>query len=88
MDGREPTGDTGAGPVVQKHAPATVVVCQDGPIIIRGDYDLRSQTDEPIDPQRKTIAICRCGRSLMKPFCDGSHIWARNGGHGDRSDRT
>lgn len=85
MDAREPDRNEAA---VQKPAPATVVVCEDGPVIIRGDYDLRSQTDEPIDPQRKTIALCRCGRSLQKPFCDGSHIWARGVTHGDRSNRT
>ncbi|GAA3873223.1 hypothetical protein GCM10022243_42950 [Saccharothrix violaceirubra] len=62
----------------RRPAPATVVVVQDGPIIIRGDYDLCAQTGEPIDPQRRTIALCRCGRSLLKPFCDGSHVWAKN----------
>lgn len=77
-----------AGRAVRRHAPATVVVCDDGPVIIRGDYDLCGQTGEPIDPQRKTIALCRCGRSLQKPFCDGSHTWARGVGGGDRSDRT
>ncbi|WP_051072058.1 CDGSH iron-sulfur domain-containing protein [Amycolatopsis decaplanina] len=82
------TQEADTGQRVQKPAPATVVVCEDGPVIIRGDYDLRSQTDEPIDPQRKTIALCRCGRSLQKPFCDGSHIWARSISNGDRSNRT
>ncbi|WP_370937610.1 CDGSH iron-sulfur domain-containing protein [Amycolatopsis sp. cg13] len=84
MDGRVPDHEAAA----RRPAPATVVVCEDGPVIIRGDYELRSQADEPIDPQRKTIALCRCGRSLLKPFCDGSHIWVRNGGNGERPNRT
>ncbi|MFN8073919.1 MAG: CDGSH iron-sulfur domain-containing protein [Kineosporiaceae bacterium] len=58
-------------------AGAAVVVCENGPILVRGDYTLSTLTGDPIDPQRRTIALCRCGRSQLKPFCDGSHTWAR-----------
>src|SRR5690625_452354 len=50
-----------------------IVACVDGPLLIRGDVELVSSTGEPIPRRRSTIALCRCGASTIKPFCDGSH---------------
>lgn len=50
-----------------------IVACVNGPLLVRGDIDLVSSTGEPIEQRRKTIALCRCGASTIKPFCDGSH---------------
>lgn len=50
-----------------------IVACVDGPLLVRGDIDLVSSTGEPIERNRRTIALCRCGASMIKPFCDGSH---------------
>lgn len=56
----------------------TISVCEDGPFLIRGNFELRNIADgERIDPQRSVIALCRCGRSRIKPFCDGSHSTPR-----------
>lgn len=55
----------------------TIAVYPDGPLIIRGDYALVTHVGEPIDPGRLTIALCRCGKSRAKPFCDGFHALAR-----------
>lgn len=46
---------------------------RDGPYLIRGDFELTDQDGEPIDARRGTIALCRCGASRTKPFCDGTH---------------
>ena len=51
----------------------TVTPYENGPLIVRGPIELLTQDGRRIDPGRKTIALCRCGRSATKPFCDGSH---------------
>ena len=52
---------------------ATVTVYEDGPLIVRGRFTIAAQDGEPIPAGRRTVALCRCGRSALKPFCDGSH---------------
>ena len=52
---------------------ATITPYRDGPLIVRGDFRLLDQGGEEIDPGRTTIALCRCGKSGIKPFCDGAH---------------
>lgn len=50
-----------------------ITACPDGPLLVRGDIDLLTSTGEPIPRNRATIALCRCGVSTIKPFCDGTH---------------
>jgi CDGSH-type Zn-finger protein len=45
----------------------------DGPLLIRGPFELVDQDGEPIDTRRRTVALCRCGKSKIRPFCDGTH---------------
>jgi CDGSH-type Zn-finger protein len=52
---------------------ATITPYRDGPLLVRGDFRLVDQDGVEIDPGRRTIALCRCGRSAIKPFCDGTH---------------
>jgi CDGSH-type Zn-finger protein len=52
---------------------ATITPYPDGPLLVRGDFALKTLQGEPIDPGRATIALCRCGKSATKPFCDGTH---------------
>ncbi|HEV7187012.1 MAG TPA: CDGSH iron-sulfur domain-containing protein [Blastococcus sp.] len=52
---------------------ATITPYRDGPLIVRGDFRLVDQDGTEIDPGRATIALCRCGKSGIKPFCDGTH---------------
>lgn len=53
--------------------PASITPYRDGPLIVRGDFALTDQDGNPIAAGRDTIALCRCGKSRMRPFCDGSH---------------
>ncbi|MFC5833275.1 CDGSH iron-sulfur domain-containing protein [Nonomuraea insulae] len=51
----------------------TVTPCEDGPLLLRGPFELLTQDGERIEAGRATVALCRCGLSAAKPFCDGSH---------------
>lgn len=68
---------------------ARIQVTTDGPYQVRGSVDLlrvatvRTPHGEPIDwtpaetiPTGDRFALCRCGRSANKPFCDESHLTA------------
>lgn len=52
---------------------AIIVACTDGPLLVRGSVQLQTSSGEPIVQGRRTVALCRCGASTIKPFCDGSH---------------
>jgi CDGSH-type Zn-finger protein len=62
----------------QDSAGAVIRAYADGPLLVRGDFELRDEAGELIDPGRATIALCRCGRSARKPLCDGTHSLLRN----------
>lgn len=53
--------------------PVTVTAYPDGPLLLRGAYELRNASGELLDTHRRTVALCRCGLSGAKPFCDGTH---------------
>lgn len=53
--------------------PVTIVPHRDGPLIVRGAFTIQTQDGVVIDPGRETVALCRCGRSRSRPFCDGTH---------------
>lgn len=52
---------------------ARITPYKDGPLLVRGPFEIVDQDGNPIDAGRKTIALCRCGKSRIKPFCDGTH---------------
>lgn len=49
----------------------TVTAVPDGPLLVRGD--LRIDLGDRGTLVETRAALCRCGRSANKPFCDGSH---------------
>jgi CDGSH-type Zn-finger protein len=52
---------------------ATITPYRDGPYLVRGNFQLTDQAGNPIEARRRTIALCRCGKSQIRPFCDGTH---------------
>ncbi|HEY2570437.1 MAG TPA: CDGSH iron-sulfur domain-containing protein [Solirubrobacteraceae bacterium] len=51
----------------------TITPYRDGPYLVRGSFELLDQDGNEIELSRRTIALCRCGKSRMRPFCDGTH---------------
>lgn len=49
-----------------------IKMMKNGPAILEGSYTVESDTMEA-QTSDKGIALCRCGASGSKPFCDGSH---------------
>ena len=49
-----------------------IKLMKDGPAILEGTYTVESETFDP-QTSDKGVALCRCGASSTKPFCDGSH---------------
>ena len=54
--------------------PETVITpYRDGPLLVRGPFRMQDQDGNEIVVDRPTVALCRCGKSRMRPFCDGTH---------------
>ncbi len=47
----------------------------DGPFLVEGPITLTDSQGNtfPLDSSKPAIALCRCGASANRPFCDGSH---------------
>jgi CDGSH-type Zn-finger protein len=64
-----------------------IVIVKDGPYLIKGDIPLTRKTqivseygepltwkkEETLETAKAGYALCRCGQSGHKPFCDGTH---------------
>ena len=50
-----------------------VKVMKDGPLLMEGNIKLLKDTGEQLAEKTK-VALCRCGASANKPYCDGSHF--------------
>ena len=53
---------------------ATIRIRDNGPLLVEGD-DVRviDSSGGEFSIDRRPVALCRCGHSEKKPFCDGSH---------------
>jgi CDGSH-type Zn-finger protein len=53
-----------------------ITCAPNGPYVVDETVNLRREQGEAL-PSRGGMALCRCGGSARKPFCDGTH--AKNG---------
>jgi CDGSH-type Zn-finger protein len=52
----------------------TITVRPNGPYRVEGPIRLIDHNGKELDLQGKpAISLCRCGASVNKPFCDGTH---------------
>ena len=61
-----------SGQTEQPQAVNTVHVIYKGPLYVRGELDISGVADD-MPGVRFRAALCRCGHSKNKPFCDNSH---------------
>jgi CDGSH-type Zn-finger protein len=52
---------------------ARITPCRNGPYLVRGDFTIFDQDGDEVELTRRTVALCRCGKSRTRPFCDGTH---------------
>ena len=51
-----------------------ITVNAHGALRVEGDFEIVDPEGRVIDTRgRSSLALCRCGASKSKPFCDGSH---------------
>lgn len=55
----------------------TITVTSNGPFVLEADdssrvaiTDVRGNAQSPV---AQPVALCRCGHSASKPYCDGTH---------------
>jgi CDGSH-type Zn-finger protein len=58
---------------VESRDEVVIVPYSDGPYLVRGPAVMRDQQGRPIALPRRPTALCRCGKSRIRPFCDGTH---------------
>jgi len=50
-----------------------VRVVPDGPLLIRGADTIRDENGDDHEVTRPVVAVCACGKSARKPWCDSTH---------------
>ena len=50
-----------------------ITILDNGSYLVKGPVLLLNAEGNEFRAERSTVALCRCGRSMTKPFCDGTH---------------
>jgi len=76
--GRLLVWDRAAGVPIENPLPVSLSLLEDpaqdvsGPLVLRGGIRVQSASGESYEVRNRQ-ALCRCGASSNKPFCDGTH---------------
>ena len=85
---REAQPETSPQPNPDAAPSMSITVTEDGPYVVKGSVPLLEEVITPVDghyeyrvrrafPAAQTYALCRCGASRNKPFCDAMHVNVR-----------
>jgi CDGSH-type Zn-finger protein len=55
--------------------PIVIRLRENGPLVVTGPVRIIDHMGNEfiVPPGKDNVALCRCGASASKPFCDGSH---------------
>ncbi|NOY16200.1 MAG: hypothetical protein GXP23_04560 [Gammaproteobacteria bacterium] len=67
-------GEKGEG-LTKKGGKLKITPLEDGPLLLSGNLTIKNSSGR-VAWQGTEVALCRCGASENKPFCDGSHVAA------------
>jgi len=56
-----------------KHKENKIKTSKNGPLVVKNMKHLTEATGNVFSIDKPSIALCRCGQSKNKPFCDGTH---------------
>ncbi len=59
-------------PLAVRNGVLKVTPAKNGPLLLEGSVEVVSGTGRTLNRVSKT-ALCRCGQSSKKPYCDGTH---------------
>jgi CDGSH-type Zn-finger protein/uncharacterized Fe-S cluster protein YjdI len=59
-------------PLARRDGPLKITPLLNGPLLVEGSLEVCTGTGHTVTRLTKT-ALCRCGQSANKPFCDGTH---------------
>lgn len=51
----------------------SISTVKNGPLIVKDLSELTQSTTNKVKIDKNPVALCRCGQSKNKPFCDGTH---------------
>lgn len=71
--GGRQVGFGGRDDVVRRPREVQVTICPGGPLLVRGADVVRDDDGVAHQVTRPVVAICRCEKSSMAPWCDGTH---------------
>jgi CDGSH-type Zn-finger protein len=70
---------------VENKGKVTITPYENGPLIVRGNFEIETADGNAVPKGRRIVALCRCGVSSIKPFCDGTHKLVGFKAEGDAS---